>query len=379
MPEDAPPPAPVARDAQPATFGQRLDWLRLARSRRVGPATFIRLLGEFGGAEAALAALPGIAAAAGASGYRPHRRDEAEAEWEAAGAAGAFPLFLGGPGYPPLLAQLPDPPPFLWGLGDAAVAAAEPIALVGARNASALGTRMATRLARELGSAGHAVASGLARGIDAAAHAAALPTGTVAVVAGGVDVVYPPENAALAAAIAERGLVLSEMPMGAPPKASHFLRRNRLVSGLSVAVVVVEAAERSGALNTARNALDQGREVLAVPGHPLDPRAGGCNLLIREGATLVRSAEDALEALAGQAAARPRSRRAEPPPEPAGPAPGDLPALLEGLLGPVPVLEDELIRMSGQPSPAVAAALVDLEIGGSVRRHPGGYVSRVVD
>jgi DNA processing protein len=360
-------------------------------------------LREFGSAAAALDALPRIAAKAGASGYAPASRADAEAEWAAAEAAGARPLFLGTPDYPPLLALLSDPPPLLWALGDPAVAARTPMALVGARNASALGLRMATRLARELGAAGHATASGLARGIDAAAHAASLTTGTVAVLAGGVDVVYPPENSALAEAIAESGLRLSEMPMGTPPKAQHFLRRNRIVSGLALATVVVEAAERSGAINTARNALDQGREVLAVPGHPLDPRAGGCNLLIRDGATLVRSAADIFDALPGQIAlplprgaaegeprgAHVRWPRPVPPLQTAAPSPEDaggpdaieaeaalLAARLLGLLGPVPVPEDSVIREAGQSPAMVAAALLDLELAGAIARHPGGLLSR---
>jgi DNA processing protein len=372
--------------ALPAGAADGLEWLRLARSRRVGPATFVRLIGAYGSAPAALAALPAIAAEAGARGYAPCPREAAEAEWAAAEAAGARPLFLGAPDYPPLLALLADPPPLLWAIGEAGVAARAPIALVGARNASALGCRMATRLARDLGASGHAAASGLARGIDAAAHAASLATGTVAVQAGGVDVIYPPENAALAAAIAEAGLRLSEMPMGEPPKATHFLRRNRIVSGLSLAVVVVEAAERSGALNTARNALDQGREVMAVPGHPIDARAGGCNLLIRDGATLVRSAADILEALGGARAGLAPAPEAEPSPRPeSAPAPapvppapggGPLASRLLALLGPVAVAEDALIRATGASAAAVAAALLDLEIDGAVARHPGGLVSR---
>jgi DNA processing protein len=402
-PDLAPATEKLPAAALPATEAAALDWLRLTRSRRVGPATFIRLLREFGSATAALDALPRIAAEAGASGYAPASRAEAEAEWAAAETAGARPLLLGTPGYPPLLALLSDPPPLLWALGNPAIAARTPFALVGARNASALGLRMATRLARDLGAAGHATASGLARGIDAAAHTASLSTGTVAVLAGGVDVVYPPENATLADAIAESGLRLSEMPMGTPPKAQHFLRRNRIVSGLALATVVVEAAERSGAINTARNALDQGREVLAVPGHPLDPRAGGCNLLIRDGATLVRSAADILDAVAGQitlpltpkaADNETRGTRARQPgpvlsPQPADPRAADadgadtaeadatlLAARLLGLLGPVPVPEDVVIREAGRSPAMVAAALLDLELAGAIARHPGGLLSR---
>lgn len=376
---DAPASAKIPASALPRTAEEELDWLRLIRSRRVGPATFIRLIREHGSAAASLAALPRLAAEAGVSGYSPCSRAEAETERNAADAAGARPLLLGGPDYPQLLALLSDPPPLLWALGNPALAAQCPVALVGARNASALGCRMARRLASDLGAAGHAVSSGLARGIDAAAHEAALATGTIAVVAGGIDVVYPPENAGLTAAIAEQGLLLSEMPMATPPRASHFIRRNRIVSGLSLATVVVEAAERSGAINTARTALDQGREVLAVPGSPLDPRAGGCNLLIREGATLVRSAADILEALG--APARPSPFPAPPadmlpagaPPLPARPE--ELTPRLLALIGAAPLAEDALIRESGIHPSAVAAALVDLELEGRITRHPGGLVS----
>jgi DNA processing protein len=250
------------------------------------------------------------------------------------------------------------------------------VALVGARNASALGCRMAARLAAELGAMGFVVASGLARGIDAAAHRAALPTGTVASQAGGVDVVYPPENAGLAAEIAAMGLRLSEMPMGHEPRAHDFPRRNRIVSGLALGVVVVEGALRSGSIITARAALDQGREVMAVPGSPMDPRAGGCNALIRDGATLVRSAEDVAEALAESLAAPPAPLPPRPDLPLAPPAVGgSLESRLLELLGPSPVAEDALIRDLALPAGAVASALVDLELAGRVQRHPGGLVS----
>ncbi len=319
----APQTAKIPPEALPRSVEGQLDWLRLTRSRRVGPATFIRLLREFGSAAAALDALPGIAAEAGVRDYAAAPRGEALAEWRAADAAGARPLLLGAPDYPPLLATIADPPPLVWALGEPALAARPAVALVGARNASALGGRMASRLAAELGGMGFVVVSGLARGIDAAAHRAALTTGTIASQAGGLDVVYPPENAGLAAEIAAQGLRLSEMPMGHAPRAQDFPRRNRIVSGLALGVVVVEGALRSGSLITARNALDQGREVMAVPGNPMDARAGGCNALIRDGATLVRSAADVAEALAeslGEAA--PRLRQVEPAaPDPAAAAP----------------------------------------------------------
>lgn len=369
-----PPSAKVPPGALPATAAARLDWLRLARSRRVGPATFIRLLRETGSAGAALDRLPALATEAGVRDYRAASRAEAEAELAAGEAAGARLLFLGAPDYPPALALIDDAPPVLWALGDPGLAARPAVALVGARNASALGRRMAAQLARDLGAAGFVVASGLARGIDASAHRAALETGTIAAQAGGVDVVYPPENAGLAAEMASRGLRLSEMPPGHAPRAQDFPRRNRIISGLALGVVVVEGALRSGSLITARNAADQGREVMAVPGNPLDARAGGCNALIRDGATLVRHAEDVAEALAAHLATP--LRPPAPPVVPEAPAGGaDLPARLLGLLGPAPVEEDALTRDLALPAATVAAALLDLELDGRVVRHPGGKVS----
>jgi DNA processing protein len=387
MSSDAPRSAKFAPAALPRSELGQIAWLRLVRSRRVGPATFIRLIRAHGSAEAALDALPGIAAAAGDQGYVPASRASAQAEWEAASEAGARPLLLGAADYPPLLATIADPPPLLWAIGGITLAQGSCVALVGARNASAVGCRMAARLADELGAMGYVVASGLARGVDAAAHKASLATGTVAVQAGGVDTIYPAQNAALAAEIAERGLRLSEMPIGHEPRAQDFPRRNRIISGLSAGVVVVEGALRSGSLITARNALDQGREVMAVPGSPLDPRAGGCNQLIRDGAVLVRSAEDIAEALAHQGAVPvprlPVAREPEPgsrlhaapalPAEAAPAAEGGAPIL--ALLGPVPVAEDVLARELGRPPAGVAADLLDLELGGLIRRHPGGLVS----
>ncbi|MER2510119.1 MAG: DNA-processing protein DprA, partial [Amaricoccus sp.] len=304
-------------------------------------------------------------------------------EWRVAEAAGARPLLLGAEDYPRLLATIPDPPSFLWAIGDIALGQRDGVAVVGARNASALGCRMAARLARELGEAGFVITSGLARGIDAAAHRAALETGTIAVQAGGVDVVYPPENAELAGRIAETGLRLSEMPMGHPPRPQDFPRRNRVVSGLALGLVVVEGATRSGSLITARAALDQGREVMAVPGSPMDARAGGCNQLIRDGATLVRDAADVLEAIASGVAAppsaRPSPRTTRAPVEAPVPMPvpeGDAAERLFDLIGPTPVTEDALTRGVGLPAARVAALLLDLELQGLIRRHPGATISR---
>lgn len=366
----------IPASALPRSEEGCLDWLRLIRSRRVGPATFIRLIRQFGSANAALDALPAIAVESGVRDYAPALRSEVEAEWRAAEAAGARPLLLGAPEYPALLATIADPPPLLWAIGADDPSRQRSVALVGARNASALGCRMAARLATDLGGMGFAVVSGLARGIDAAAHRAALPTGTIAVQAGGVDVVYPAENGGLAASIAESGLRLSEMPIGHAPRPQDFPRRNRIVSGLAEGIVVVEGALRSGSLITARNALDQGREVMAVPGSPMDPRAGGCNALIRDGATLVRDAADVAEALAAAGGTAlpdlPPTREEAPAAAPEGSE-----NRLLDLLGAAPVAEDLLIRELGCPAAALAAALIDLELAGLVQRHPGGLVSRV--
>ena len=372
----------------PTTEDDRLSWLRLIRSRRVGTVTFWRLLDEYGSAEAALTALPEVAKAAGVQSYEPCPEAVIIKEYKAGKTAGARLICRGEPAYPEALADLPDAPPLLWVIGDLSCLNRPMVALVGARNASSLGTRMARKLAEGLGAAGITVVSGLARGIDAAAHLAALPTGTIAVMAGGVDAIYPIENLKLADEIAAKGARISEQPMGLSPVARHFPLRNRIVSGLARAVIVVEAAARSGSLITARNALDQGREVLAVPGHPLDGRAAGCNMLIRDGATLVRSAEDVLEALAPRDAPAATDRTA-PTPRPAPPAPPqvaqigrdwrDMAALHQQILdrlGPSPLAEDQLIRDLALPSAAVAPELVTLELEGRILRQPGGLLSR---
>jgi DNA processing protein len=306
--------------------------------------------------------------------------------------AGARLLLWGQAGYPRSLMDLPDAPPILWAQGDTDLLNRPMVALVGARNASSLGLRMARRLAEGLAQAGQVVVSGLARGIDAEAHRTALAAGTVAVQAGGVDVIYPQENAELAAEIAEKGCRISEQPMGMEPQARHFPARNRIVSGLSKAVVVVEAAARSGSLITAKNALDQGREVLAVPGHPFDARAAGCNMLLRDGAILVRSAQDVLEAIGvsghfaqTKAAAMPELLR-EPVAEPLpGPMPArralaDISAVHSQILsrlGPSPLAEDQLIRDLGLPYSMLSSALISLELEGRVGRTSGGLLSRL--
>ncbi len=358
----------------PTTEEDRFSWLRLLRSRKVGPATFRRLLREHGSAQNALAALPEMARAAGVEGYEICPPGVIEAELKAAKAANARLLCLGSADFPDALNDLSDAPPMLWAIGDVSLLHKPCIAMVGARNCSSLGARMARGLATDLGKQGYVVVSGLARGIDTSAHMAALDTGTVAVMAGGVDVIYPAENTDLARGIARSGLRVSEQPMGVTPQARHFPRRNRIISGLARAVVVVEAAAKSGSLITARDALDQGREVLAVPGHPFDARAAGCNLLIRDGATLVRSAEDVVEALPQQQAGLFEVPPATVPAE-AAPSGAALHGEILARLGPSPIAEDQLIRDIAATAGEIAPALVDLELDGRIQRQPGGLLS----
>jgi DNA processing protein len=367
---------------------QRLDWLRLIRSRRVGAVTFHRLLAEHGSAAAALAALPRIAAEAGVKDYSVCHQDVALHEMSLARVADARMVCWGEATYPEALYDLTDAPPVLWTMGDLTLLNRPAVAMVGARNASSLGLRMATRLAETLGERGFVVVSGLARGIDAAAHKAALALGTIAVQAGGVDVIYPDENTSLAQDIAAKGCRISEQPMGMAPQARHFPMRNRLVSGLSRAVVVVEAAARSGSLITARNALDQGREVLAVPGHPFDARAAGCNMLIRDGATLVRNSSDVIEAIGTGMPDKRHEVPVRPLPQAAPPLPGPVPerrplaeiaslhSQILARLGPSPLAEDQLVRDLAMPTARIAPELLMLELEGKVLRQAGGLLSR---
>ncbi len=368
----------------PTTEEERFAWLRLLRSRRVGATTFHRLLAEHGSAQAALAALPEVARAAGVERYEICPEAVIHKELNAGRSAGARLITCADRDYPVALRQIADAPPILWTRGRVELLHQPMISLVGARNASSLGTRMARAMARDLGQKGIVVVSGLARGVDTAAHLAALPSGTVAVFAAGVDVIYPAENTRLADDIARDGLTLSEQPPGLMPQARHFPARNRIISGLARAVIVVEAAAKSGSIITARNALDQGREVLAVPGHPFDARAAGCNMLLRDGATLVRSAEDVIEALPDLGAALPGAQPELPnlPPAPKPPARSlrdisNLHMQILDRLGPSPVAEDQLIRDLRANSAQVAPALVDLELDGRIRRQSGGLLSRV--
>ncbi len=371
-----------SRTPAPLSPEERRDRLRLIRSERVGPVTFHGLMRHYGTAAAVLAALPELARRGGRrSGLRIWGPAEAEAEMAAVERAGARLLVWGEPDYPGPLAAIEDAPPVLSVKGRGELLAQPMIAVVGARNASANGRRFARRLAQELGESGLVVVSGLARGIDAEAHAGALASGTVAVLAGGIDVVYPEENAELHDQIAEQGVLFCEQPPGTRPTARHFPRRNRLISGLSMGVVVVEAAPRSGSLITARLAAEQGREVFAVPGSPLDPRARGTNNLIRQGAALTESAEDVVHALEGVLRAplaedRPDDYAAAPPDAPPAEAEleGARAAILE-CLGPTAVPVDEIVRQTRAAPAVVATVLLELELAGRLQRHPGHQVS----
>lgn len=367
-----PPPSTTSED-------DTLARLRLLRSRRVGVATYRRLLAEHGTAAAALAALPEVAKAAGVSSYQVCDMGPIRAELKAGKSAGARLIGDHMANYPDALRDLPDAPPFLWTLGRSDLIHRPMVALVGARNASSLGTRMAKSMAQALAEAGFAVVSGLARGVDTAAHLGALALGTVAVQAGGIDVIYPPQNAGLADQIARQGLRLSEMPMGLQPQARHFPARNRIISGLARAVVVVEAAGKSGSLITARNALDQGRDVFAVPGHPFDARAAGCNMLIRDGAPLVRNAQDVIDAMGPLDATAPRRTDPEDA-KPTAPSPDhrDLHAAILAQLGPTPVAEDQLLRDIKAGAAIAAGAITDLELEGKITRQAGGLLSLTV-
>ena len=372
---------PPSRDLNPA---ERLDWLRLIRSEHVGPITFYQLLARFGSAEAALRALPEIARRA-SRGTAPKIYPRAEAERELANLRefGAKLVAWGEPDYPASLAAVEDAPPLIAVKGRTELLAKPMLAIVGARNASANGRRFAHEIAEQAGRFGFVVVSGLARGIDAAAHQGALDTGTLAVVAGGIDVVYPEENRPLYDTLFERGVIAAELPIGTEPKARHFPRRNRIISGCAAGVLVVEAALRSGSLITARFALEQGREVFAVPGSPLDPRCRGTNDLIRHGATLTETIDDILGILQATLS---RPRNDTPRTQfidvdsmgLSGVPEADLnhSRVLEAL-SPSPVPVDELVRQC-QLSPAVVVTvLLELELAGRLERHPGNLVALV--
>ncbi len=396
-----------ARDLDDA---EKIDWLRLIRSENVGPRTFKTLLERNGSAAAALRALPALARKATSRSIKICSIADAEAEWNRARKLNIRFVALCEAAYPEALRAIDAPPPLLAVAGRLDVPARPVVGIVGSRNASATGLIFTERLARGLGEAGYVVASGLARGIDVKAHMASLETGTVAVLAGGHDHIYPSEHEALARRICERGALISEMPLGWEPRARDFPRRNRIVSGLSLGVIVVEASRRSGSLITARFANEQGREVFAVPGSPLDPRAEGTNDLIRQGATLCTSVEDVVSALAarrdgGEALGESPGDAQDAEPlwdelDLFGDEPREVPAssgrvshmaedapvadlaaepsiTIAALLGPAPVSVDELIRASGLAPRAVQAALVELELDGTASRHDGNRVSKV--
>jgi DNA processing protein len=378
------PPSPT-----PLSAAQRLACLRLIRSENVGPVTFRELIDRFGDPQEALDALPELSRRGGyRHAIRVCPREVAEAELEAAADVGARALFVGEPGYPQALAAVDPPPPLLYVKGKAGHLARPMLAIVGARNGSAAGQKLARLFASSIGAAGFVIVSGLARGIDAAAHEAALDTGTVAVLAGGPDNVYPPENAGLQRQIAERGCLVTENPPGFAPRGADFPRRNRIISGMALGVLVVEAARRSGTLVTARMAGEQGREVFALPGHPLDPRAEGTNRLLKSGATLVTEPEDVLGALAPllREALEPVSRAptreavsspqmpAADPPEPSEVGDADRARLIEAL-GPAPVDVDELGRATGLSARAIQIALMELALAGRIERHGHQLVS----
>lgn len=361
---------------------QRLSWLRLIRTPNVGPATFRDLINRFGSAETALEMLPELMVSGGArKSVRIPTMAEAEAELETARRAGARFVGIGEADYPPPMKSMDHPPPLLAVKGEGAVFRLPAVAIVGARNASLAGIKMARTLAAELGRDGFGIVSGLARGIDTAAHQGSLASGTIGVLAGGLDLPYPPENAALCNEIAERGgAIISEMPFGWQPRAQDFPRRNRLVAGAALGLVVVEAALRSGSLISARLAGEMGRLVFAVPGSPLDPRAAGANALLKDGATLVTEASDITGAIAPLVGAlAPRMPLLEEPPDfSATPPPGedDRARVIEAL-GPTPVAIDEIIRHTGLHPAQVFMVLLELDLAGRLERHAGGNVSLV--
>jgi DNA processing protein len=356
---------------------QRLAWLRLIRSENVGPVTFRELINHFGSAAAALDAVPQLAERGGRR-IRIASVDEITREIAAAASLGARFVALGEPDYPPWLRHIDDAPPVIALRGNAGAVVRPCVGVVGSRNASVAGRKFAMQVARGLADAGFVVVSGLARGIDAAAHEATVDSGTVAVLAGGLDRIYPEENEPLALRILERGAHVSEMPMGLEPRGKEFPRRNRIISGMSLAIVVVEAALRSGSLITARRAADQGRLVFAVPGSPLDPRAEGTNRLIRDGAHIVTSVDDILTEVAPMLGQEPPQREVDEPAaeEPFASETGDRErALIVEALGPAPVAVDEIIRFTGLRPAIVHLVLLEMALAGRLERHPGGRVS----
>lgn len=376
----SPAPLPVAE----LDDTQRLACLRLIRSENVGPITFRELINLCGGAQAAIDALPHLSRKAGRG--KPVRVcpiEKALEELESAARHGARPVFTIEPGYPPRLAQIDFPPPLIYVRGNTELLSAPSIGIVGARQASAAGSKLAAIFGTGLGRAGLIIVSGLARGIDSAAHEASLETGTVAVLAGGLDIVYPPENAALHERVAETGCLVSEMPCGFQPRGRDFPRRNRLISGISLGVLVVEAARRSGTLTTARQAVEQNRSLFAIPGNPLDPRAEGTNFLLKNGATLVTEPSDILEALAPMTGSPGAFREVvmeeavfdDPAIRPVtDPDSGDRASVM-ATLGPAPVAIDDIVRATGLDIRTIRSVLVELDLAGLTERHGAQLVS----
>jgi DNA processing protein len=365
------------------TDRQRIAWLRLIRSDNVGPITFRDLINHFGSAEAALEVLPDLSARGGST--RPIRvatREEAQAELDYARELGVRFVGIGEPGYPPALRQVEGAPPLIAVKGSLETLSLSSVGIVGARNCSVSGAKFAAMLARDLGMAGYAIVSGLARGIDAAAHRASLETGTIAVLAGGMDRPYPPENIDLIDEISDRGgAVISEMPFGWEPRARDFPRRNRLIAGIALGLVVIEAAHKSGSLITARMAANFGREVFAVPGSPLDPRCHGTNGLIRDGAQIVTATQDVIDAMAPisrldlftpDGAAEPLHEDERP--EVQTPGEDERMRIIEAL-GPSPAEIDDIVRLTGCSPQAVYLVLLELDLAGRLHRHPAGLVS----
>jgi DNA processing protein len=350
--------------------------LRLIRSGQIGPVTYRQLVARFGSAQAALDALPELAARGGGRPPRIASPGEIEQEMRAVERLGARYLFLGQSPYPSLLEQIETAPPALIVRGDPELSARPSVAIVGARNASAAACRFARQLAQALGEAGVLVISGLARGIDTAAHQGSIGHGTVGVIASGIDIAFPPENVELQEQVARQGLLIAEQPPGREPLARHFPSRNRIIAGMALGTVVVEAAPRSGSLITARLANEAGREVMAVPGSPLDPRAQGCNGLIREGATLIQSAADVIEAITPIGAIRLAQATERYVPQSVGDdvREGDRSRIV-ALLGHAPVPVDEIVRQAGASPSAVQTVLLELELAGRIERHAGGKVS----
>ncbi len=378
-------PGPQADKTPRLSAAQRLAWLRLIRSENVGPSTFRDLINHYGSAEKALEALPGLSRRGGKNALRICPLEDAEAELAAHEQSGARLVALGEPDYPPHLRHMDGPPPLLSVKGSGATLAQQKaLAVVGARNASLSGRKLAASITKELSADGFVIVSGLARGIDAAAHEAALSGGTIAVFAGGINTLYPPEHGTLLSEIIRLGgTAISEMPFGWKPRGRDFPRRNRLISGISLGVLVIEAAKASGSLHTARFALEQNREIFAVPGSPLDPRSEGANRLIQQGATLITCAKDVIDSLAGRIEpVLPFEGQISEPdhddcPYPAEPAEKTREQIISAL-GPTPVEIDELIRFTGATTREVRIVLLELELAGRLERHRGNQVSLIM-